>query len=251
MNRAGYALSIKRSRIRTGNICVSSSPSKIPYGGFSPVRLQTGSGIPPRSSPPRSNLRARPAYGRHPLAYTRLQFRSPQRGNDYRNGTCVQAALPTSDVNLPVQRSLAPQRVILSRRLLAYYDLIRASRLPLPVYVFAVRSLPLGLVRAGAEKVPNLSCRSLTACRLLYPGSWRTAPGCCLIPHIGLPLEGTGSATAWPRLPVISRGPPNEAVEFASAAARCLASLATGPDVYVRAFISWVTPLKCRISLLG
>jgi len=50
MNQAGYALSIKRSRIRTGNICVSSSPSKIPYGGFSPVRLQTG--IPPRPSRP-------------------------------------------------------------------------------------------------------------------------------------------------------------------------------------------------------
>ena len=43
MNQAGYARSIKRLRRRTGNMRVSSSPSKIPYGGFSPVRLQTGS----------------------------------------------------------------------------------------------------------------------------------------------------------------------------------------------------------------
>ena len=35
MNQAGYARSIKRLRRRTGNMRVSSSLSKIPYGGFS------------------------------------------------------------------------------------------------------------------------------------------------------------------------------------------------------------------------
>ena len=251
MNQAGYALSIKRSRIRTGSTCVSSSPSKIPYGGFSPVRLQTGIGIPPRSSPPGSNLSARPAFLRHPLAYTRSQFLSPKRVHNYRSGTCVQAVLPPSDANTPVQRSLAPQRFLLSRRLFAYYDLIRASRLHLPAYVLSVRSLPLGLVRTGAETVPNLSRLSVTACHLLYPGSWMIALGCCFLTHSGLPLEGTGSASAWPTLSGLSRGPLNEAVKFAIATARGMASLATGPGIYVRAFISWVTPLKRRISLLG
>jgi hypothetical protein len=251
MNQAGYALSIKRSRIRTRSTCVSSSPSKIPYGGFSPVRLQTGVGIPPRSSPAGSNLSARPAFLRHPLTHTRSQFRSPKRANSYRRGTCVQAVLPPSDANTPVQRSLAPRRVLLSRRLFAYYDLIRTSGPHLPVYALCVRSSPVGLVRAGGQKVPNLSCRSVTACRLLYPGSWMTAPDCCFVTHCGLSLEGTGSAAAMSTLSGLSRGPLNEAVKFANATARGLASLATGPGVYVRAFISWVTPLKRRVSLPG
>jgi len=251
MNQAGYAVSIKRSRIRTGLTCVSSSPSKIPYGGFSPVRLQTGSGIPPRPSRTGPDLSARPASIRHRLAYTRLQSLSPKRANCYRSGTCVQAALPSSDANLPVQRSLAPQRVLLSRRLIAYYDLIRASRSHRTIYGLFIRPSPDGLIWAGTEKVPNLSCRSVTTCRLLYPGSRMAALGCCFATHAGLPPKGRESASAWPRLPVISRGPLHEAVKFAGAAARCLASLATGPGVYVRAFISWVTPLKCRISLLG
>ncbi len=56
--------------------CVFPSPSKIPYGGFSPVRLQTE--IPPRPSDPRHDLSAarirhapRPLYAttvRHPAA---------------------------------------------------------------------------------------------------------------------------------------------------------------------------------------
>ena len=238
MNQAGYALSIKRSRIRTGYTCVSSSPSKIPYGGFSPVRLQTGSGIQPRPSRTGPDLSARPASIRPRLTYTRLQSLSPKRANCYRSGTCVQAALPSSDANLPVQRSLAPQRVLLSRQIIAYYDLIRASRSHRTIYGLFIRPSPYGLVWAGTEKVPNLSCRSVTTCRLLYPGSRMTALGCCFTTHAGLPPKGRGSASAWPRLPVISRGPLHEAVKFAAAAARCLASLATGPDVYVRAFIS-------------
>ena len=139
------------------NKCVSSSLSKIPYGGFSPVRLQTG--IQPRPSSKMSRLSARPAFTQTPWTYTRLQSLSPKRAF-IRSGTFVQAELPLSYRNNPVQRSLAPQRVMLSHRLIAYYDLIRAS-LPLPpVYVLSSGSLPLGLLRAGNEKVPNLSCLS-------------------------------------------------------------------------------------------
>jgi hypothetical protein len=78
-----------------------------------------------------------------------------------RRGTFVQAELPLSYRNNPVQRSLAPQRVMLSRQIIAYYYLMRAS-LPLPpVYVLSSGSLPIGLIRAGAETVPNLSCLSV------------------------------------------------------------------------------------------
>ena len=239
MNQAGYARSIKRSRRRTGNMRVSSSLSKIPYGGFSPVRLQTGStGIPPRSSPAGTDLSARPAFLRHPLTYTRLLLLSPKRANSYRRGTCVQAALPSSDANLPVQRSLAPQPVLLSRQISAYYDLIRASRSHRTIYALFFRPSPLGLFRAGTEKVPNLSCLSVTPCRLLYPGSWMTALGCCFIIHASLPPQGRESASAISRIPASTREPFNEAIKFAVAAAQGLACLATGQGVYVRAFTS-------------
>ena len=136
---------------------VSSSLSKIPYGGFSPVRLQTG--IQPRPSSNMLSLSARPAFTHASRIYTRLKSLSQKRAF-FRSGTYVQAELPLSSMNYPVQRSLAPQRVMLSRRIIAYYSLIRASR-PLPlVYVLSSRSLPYGLVWAGHEKVPNLSCLS-------------------------------------------------------------------------------------------
>jgi hypothetical protein len=62
---------------------VSSSPSKIPYGEFSPVRLQTG--IPPRPSPARSGSRRHLAS-----AYARLKSLSRKRATS-RSGTGVQA----------------------------------------------------------------------------------------------------------------------------------------------------------------
>jgi len=136
---------------------VSSSLSKIPYGGFSPVRLQTG--IQPRSSSTMASSSVRPTYTQTPWIYTQLKSLSQKRAF-LRNGTFVQAELPFSYNDDPVQRSLAPQRVMLSRRIIAYYDLIRASLLLPPVYVLSSGSLPVGLLRAEDEKVPNLSCLS-------------------------------------------------------------------------------------------
>ena len=136
---------------------VSSSLSKIPYSGFSPVRLQTG--IEPRPSSSMPSLSARPACPHPWWIYTRLKSRSQKRAF-FRSGTCVQAELPLSYMNHPVQRSLAPLRVVLSRWIIAYYYLMRASR-PLPlVYGLSSGSLPYGLVWAGHEKVPNLICLS-------------------------------------------------------------------------------------------
>jgi hypothetical protein len=137
---------------------VSSSLSKIPYGGFSPVRLQTG--FQPRPSSTMPSLSARPASPHPWWIYTRLQSLSPGRVNCFRPRTCVQSELSCPDGDHPVQRSLAPQQVMLSHRIIAYYYLIRASRPLLPVYGLSSRSLPYGLVWAGNEKVPNLICSS-------------------------------------------------------------------------------------------
>jgi hypothetical protein len=137
---------------------VSSSLSKIPYSGFSPVRLQTG--FQPRPSSNMPSLSARPAFTQPSQTYTRLKSLSPKRANCFRPRTCAQSGLSSSDADPPVQRSLAPQWVMLSHRIIAYYDLMRASRPLPPVYGLSSGSLPYGLVWAGNEKVPNLSCLS-------------------------------------------------------------------------------------------
>jgi hypothetical protein len=105
-------------------------------------------------------IQARPASPHPWWIYTRLQSLSPGRVNCFRPRTCVQSELSCPDGDHPVQRSLAPQQVMLSRRIIAYYYLIRASRPLLPVYGLSSRSLPYGLVWAGNEKVPNLICLS-------------------------------------------------------------------------------------------
>jgi hypothetical protein len=191
---------------------VSSSLSKIPYGGFSPVRLQTG--IKPQPSSTLASLSVRPAFTQTPWTYTRLQSLSPKRAF-IRRGTFVQAELPLSYRNHPVQRSLAPQRVMLSRRLIAYYDLMRAS-LPLPpVYVLSSGSLPVGLLRAGAKKVPNLSCLSLPIVPSSVPR--RLGDFVRLLLHRPLwpPPSSHKVGARVPTLGRFSRGSCNEAAKFA------------------------------------
>ncbi len=133
---------------RTGRTRVSSSPSKILYGGFSPVRLQTG--IPPRPSSTTGDLSARPASPHPRWTYTRLKSKHPvpvARLGMYDE---------TRSRNDPVQRPLALQRVVLSHRVTAYYGLMRDSRPLPPIYGLDDGSWPSGLLGAGAERFPNL-----------------------------------------------------------------------------------------------
>jgi hypothetical protein len=192
---------------------VSSSLSKIPYGGFSPVRLQTG--IQPQSSSKMSSLSARPAYAQPLPTCVWLKSLSQKRAF-FRSRTCVQAELPLSYMDIPVQRSLAPQRVMLSHQITAYYDLIRAS-LPLPpVYVLSSGPLPYGLVWAGNKKVPNLSCLSFP----IVPSSVPRRLGDCLRLLLHRPLWPSPSLhKVGARLSTLAgslRGLRNEAAKFAS-----------------------------------
>ena len=72
---------------------------------------------------------------------------------------------------------------MLSRRVNAYYGLIRNSRLLPATYVFVDGSLPYGLVWAGTERLPNLLCMTVRPCRLPYPGG---PSGCTVVasPHV-------------------------------------------------------------------
>jgi hypothetical protein len=191
---------------------VSSSLSKIPYGGFSPVRLQTG--IEPQPSSIMLSLNVRPTCTQTPWTYMRLKFLSQKRAL-FRRGTFVQAELPFSYRNNPVQRSLAPQRVMLSHRIIAYYDLIRASCPLPPVYVLSSGSLPIGLLRAGDKKVPNLSCLSFP----IVPSSVPRRLDDCNRLLLHRPLwPSPSSHKVGARIPTLRRflrGSCNEAAKFA------------------------------------
>jgi len=133
---------------------VSCAPSKIPYGGFSPVRLQTGIGR--RSSSPTD------LYAVTVVSAVR-SWVFPVSGR-----LRVQSEPRSASADDPVQRPLAPHWVLLSQRIFAYYGLIRASRPLLSAYFLR----PAGLCPSGRvnERVPTLLCVSVPSCRLPYPG---------------------------------------------------------------------------------
>ena len=133
---------------------VSCSLSKIPYGGFSPVRLQTG--IPPQPSRPEYGLSVRPTSTRTPVTYMRLKLLTQKKAKLPRIRATAQADLSPLFPSVPVQRPLALRRVMLSLQVIAYYGLIRNSHPLLPIYALYGWSLPYGLVWAERERLPNL-----------------------------------------------------------------------------------------------
>ena len=153
---------------------VSSSLSKIPYGGFSPVRLQTG--IQPQPSLVGCGLSARPTFTRSLATYMRLKSLTQNRTFNLRSRAKAQAGLSSLSKDNPVQRPLAPRGVMLSRRVIAYYGLIRNSQ-PLPsTYELYDGSLPYGLVWAGIERLPNLLRMSLPSVPSSVPRRARRLP---------------------------------------------------------------------------
>ena len=93
----------------------------------------------------------------------------------------------------PVQRSLARQRVIVSRRVKAYYDLIRASAILSTTYEFAVE--PFNPSGRGGRGSPiysvHLFVRAIPSTPVDRPG----AIGCCFPSRISLRPLCTGSAS--------------------------------------------------------
>jgi hypothetical protein len=87
---------------------VSPAPSKIPYGGFSPVRLQTSIRWPPSSA-------GGGLIGQFPLLRSATRFVSGYL--DFR--PIRTRRRPSKEP--PVQWPLAPQPVVLSGRIIAYY----------------------------------------------------------------------------------------------------------------------------------
>jgi hypothetical protein len=156
---------------------VSSPPSKIPYGGFSPVRLQTG--LRPQPSPP---------------AHTGGLYAALARVDPRRPGCPSVWAKGRGSASHPVQRPLARRRVILSRQVMAYYGLIRGSDSLPPVFLHAgiwwVFALGPG-TRASLLLSACPSCRAA----FLTPAD-RVVGDCSMSTRVSLRPVGTGSASA-------------------------------------------------------
>ena len=144
---------------------ISSAPSKIPYGGFSPVRLQTR--FMPR--PP-----SRPVPG--PLIGRHRSYLRPQRL--IRSRTCVQAAPRVSDLNHGSSGPWLPSRLYCP----AGSSLTMATSAPLP----AIRrlmdySVGLRVQPASRRGSPIYSASPFTPCRRPYSGGSRVCTPRCLL----------------------------------------------------------------------
>jgi hypothetical protein len=186
---------------------VSSSPSKIPYVGFSPVRLQTGIQLKP--SPDHPSLSTGPAYPPDTLTYIQSQ-----------SALFPSVALPgkfSEDrlTDTPVQRPLAPQPVMLSGRISAYYGLIRNSRPRPSTYGLYDGSWPYGLVWAGIERLPNLIRRSFLFVPPLGPRWTERVPLAVASPLIVAFAFSAQARHPQPHARRFLRGKRNEANKFA------------------------------------
>ncbi len=170
---------------------------KSPYGGFSPVRLQMD-----RQWRPSTKSRGLSAVHIRPLirSYTPPQLqlpgiRDPQKDYPFEN-LSVQCGTTPNNWNTSIQRPLARHRVMLSRRVIAYYGLIRDSESLPATYEFAAESAgpKENRLEVGIQRFPNLLRWTGLACRLPYPGAPKSANGCCFLFGFSLHLRVTGSS---------------------------------------------------------
>jgi hypothetical protein len=214
----------------SGRASVSSSPSKIPYGGFSPVRLQID--IPPRPSSP---------------AHTRWSLiRGPQ-------SVCPAASVSPFQGNRRTESALGnrPSGRCRSRGpwlpgglyCPAGSSLIMASSEAL-AFTRRLMHLPSGLAKTRDSPIysayPSLRAVSRT------PAD-RTTLAVRVVVRGGLRPFVTGSAPANPTQKSVHAWRANEAAEFALCCGPELCLPSTDEDFYIRAFVHGVASGKRRI----
>ncbi len=125
---------------------------------------------------------------KHTLAYT-------PRKCDPQTLIAIAGILSGSSVTAPpVQRPLAHQRVMLSRRVIAYYGLIRDSGLLPPTYALYGRSLWPHYFPRETRGSPIYFARLYPRAALRTPVDCAIAPDCYFIAHTSLRHFRTGSA---------------------------------------------------------
>jgi len=209
---------------------VSSTPSKIPYGGFSPVRLQTRF----RPRPP-SRAAHRQLIGRHCLYLRSRRL--------FRSGTCVQAAPRSSDQD---HGSNGPW--LLNR----FYCPVGSS---LTMAIFAplnasgwLMNYPHPASRLGASLrgSPIYSASPCSPCRRPYSGGPSACTRRCLQRWSCLRQIRTGSTTTGPTNPN-QVGRVTKLQHSLNATAWRTRSPCCGQDFYDRACMGGVAPLPTSV----
>ena len=204
---------------------VSSTPSKIPYGGFSPVRLQTR--LTPR---PPSRACPRPLIGRHCRYLVSRRF--------VRSRSCDQAAPRTSDPDRESSGPWLPDRLYCP----ASSSLTMATSAPLSatqrIMDYSVKLRNQSASRRGS---PIYSASPFTPCRRPYSGgssdcSRRLLRRWCCLRHICI-----GSATTSPTTPDHVGCVTKLQRSLNATAWRCCLPC-SGQDFYDQAFMGRVTP---------
>ena len=204
---------------------VSSAPSKIPYGGFSPVRLQTRF----RPRPP-SRASHRSLIGRHCLYLRSRRL--------FRNGTCVQSAPRTSDQDHGSNGPWLPNRFycpVGSSLTMAISAPLKTSRWLLDY------SHPASRPSASLRGSPIYSASPCSPCRRPYSGGPSECIRRCLPHRYCLRRISSGSATTSPTTPNQVGSVTKLQHSLDATAWRCC-SPCSGQDFYDRAFMGWVTP---------
>jgi hypothetical protein len=158
------------------NAPVFPSPSKIPYGGFSPVRLQTERCIP-RPSRFRAYTRPLP-MSRAPVA----RFRAIQRGTLTRPSRPEALGSPAGYAVPPAHRLLWPH--------------LRLSPPPARLFASSDRLTPSHLTR-GMRGSPIYSARLSLRATSHTPTPWQTAFGRFFVANSGLHHFRCGSAVVY------------------------------------------------------
>ena len=204
---------------------VSPAPSKIPYGGFSPVRLQTRF----RRRPP-SRAEPRPLIGRHCryLVSRRL----------VRSRSCDQAAPRTSDHDRGSSGPWLPVRLYCP----VGSSLTMATSAPLSATQrIMYYSAKLRVQPAYRRGSPIYSASPSTPCRYPYSGGPDHCTRRCLRGRFCLHHFRPGSATTVPTNPdLVGRVTKRQLSLNATAWSACLPC--SGQDFYNRACVGRVTP---------
>ena len=204
---------------------VSSAPSKIPYGGFSPVRLQTRL----RQRPP-SRASQRPLISRHCRYLVSRSF--------VRSRSCDQAAPRTSDHDRRTSGRWLPNRLYCP----AGSSLTMATSAPLSatqrIMNYSVRLRNQSASRRGS---PIYSDSPFVPCRRLYSGGSSDCSRRFLRRWYCLRHLSIGSAITNPANPNHA-GCVTKLQHSLNATARRCCSPCSGQDFYDRAFMGRVTP---------
>jgi hypothetical protein len=231
--------------------CVFPSPSKIPYGGFSPVRLQTEIQPPPSASRrelsaarmPRSNTPYRRPQSKHPdhAAHQRANRSEPSSAPGL-SGTITSSR---GQFRPEALGSAAGCHVPPHQRLLWPHPSLSLSSIRLCIRGWLLQ--PRGLPRAENERFPNLLPVSLPSCRPPYPGGPNGCLWLCFTIRAGLRPFRTGSASTCATHVGSSVGFVTRLQGSLYATARRLARPTPTRTVTLKLSRVGITPRPCRV----